>query len=152
VTDLQLAAGMVALLLAAGVMAWWWPTADPAVLRVPPPRRMEADAIATIERELAVALPPDCATFLRSPRDETPDATTALDDAASIIELTREYRAGAFAGVPAWPAGWVYVGDEADACPYAIDCASGAVLQLHEGDPGQAMRRFATFAAALRDD
>ncbi|MCW1926558.1 SMI1/KNR4 family protein [Luteolibacter arcticus] len=98
---------------------------------------MKADDIVRIERELAVELPADLRRFLAGTRDDfDPDEVAVLDDAEAMIERTLEYRRG-FAGMPPWPESWVYLGDEADACPYCLDCATGRVAQLHKGDAGQ---------------
>lgn len=50
-----------------------------------------------------------------------------------VIACTMAYRAGAY-GLATWPTHFVYIGDEADACPYALDCIAGGLASLHRGD------------------
>lgn len=95
---------------------------------------MEKRDIQRIEATLAVSLPDGYRDFLLSRHPgELPDETTVIRDADDIIHATLEYRAG-FEGLAAWPAQWVYVGDEADACPYVIDCMNGQVLRTDKGN------------------
>ena len=55
------------------------------------------------------------------------------DDPTPIIEQTLEYRAG-FGGAPPWPAEFVVIGDEEDACPYALNCNSCRIIQADHGN------------------
>ncbi len=50
-----------------------------------------------------------------------------------IIERTLEYRNG-YCGAPAWPKAMLYVGDESDGCPYALNCDSGELLKTDHGN------------------
>lgn len=109
--------------------------------------------IAKIESTLGLLLPPDYRGFLteEAELDGTLDDTTALRDAEAIIEATMEYRQG-FAGLPPWPQHWLYVGDEADAYPYVLDCQNGRLLRLDKGNrerpPLAEYSSFADFVAA----
>lgn len=90
--------------------------------------------VARIESALSVRLPSEYVTFLTQERSyATIDETTALSDADAIIEATQEYRRG-FAGLPPWPHCYIYIGDEADACPYALDTESGRVIRMDKGN------------------
>ncbi|MEN3943851.1 SMI1/KNR4 family protein [Prosthecobacter sp. SYSU 5D2] len=102
---------------------------------------MTEEDIAKIETALGVCLPADYRAHLaKNDEDEEEhgvvDDVTAMRDAYGIIKATRDYRAG-FEGLPPWPAHWVYMGDEADACPYAVDCVSG---QFRKTDKGNLLR------------
>lgn len=104
--------------------------------------------VARIESGLNVRLPDDYATFLTQDRSEaTVDDTTALSDADAIIAATQEYRRG-FAGLPPWPHFYIYIGDETDACPYALDTASGRVIRMDKGNLDRApLAQYPTFTA-----
>ncbi|MEL7536989.1 MAG: SMI1/KNR4 family protein [Pseudomonadota bacterium] len=104
----------------------------------------EAD-IVEIERELGVALPADYRAFLSSIRDASIDETEVLDSAEAIVDATKLYRSG-LGRLPNWPAELVYIGDQADACPYALNCNSGEVARLDKGNIGHApLDRYASF-------
>lgn len=95
---------------------------------------MTESQIQSIEQALRVKLPEWYRMFLASDREEVdPDDTTVEDAPWPIIEATQEYRAG-FSGLQPWPDNLVYIGDEADACPYVIDCTSGEVRRLDKGN------------------
>lgn len=95
---------------------------------------MEIRDIQSLEAALAVSLPNGYRDFLLlSAPPDLPDETTVIRDVSVIIEATLSYRTG-FEGLPAWPDHWVYVGDEADACPYVIDCLSGKVIRTDKGN------------------
>jgi hypothetical protein len=95
---------------------------------------MSGKDIEKIESVLQVKLPEDFSKFLSKGRtQEVIDDQTVLPDADSFIEATLEYRKGAY-GLPPWPASYVYVGDESDACPYVLDCDSGRFFQTHKGN------------------
>ena len=108
---------------------------------------MTEDQIAGIELKLGVQLPPDYRAFLtRDEGDDVLDDVTVLTGADEIVEATLEYRKG-FAGLPPWPAHWVYVGDESDACPYMADCLTGKFLQTDKGNVKRPpLEEFASFA------
>lgn len=109
---------------------------------------MNAQEIEAIESALGIALPAPYRAFLASPRDPgLIDDTTVLDDPQAIIEATRDYRNG-FGGLPPWPAHYLYVGDEADACPYVLDCVSGTLFRSDKGHPTKRpLERYSDFAA-----
>jgi hypothetical protein len=143
-----------ALIVLGGPILWWifyrmdemhgvvFPPAEPL-------RSMSAADVAMMERELDVALPADYAAFVQGPRTDDVDSTSVIDDAASVIELTQQYRAGAY-GLPPWPAHLVYIGDESDASPRVLDCATGECLQYDKGViDDRPIERFASFTAFL---
>jgi len=146
---LAVAFGLVAL---AGPPLWWlfFREGHAAVEQgnEEPVLRMSEQDVRRIEASLQVTLPPAYASFLQE-RGELPDNTTVLDMADLIITCTMEYRAGAY-GLPPWPAHFVYVGDEADACPYALDCINGGLTHLHKGNyTARPIARFDSFEAFL---
>jgi len=157
--DWQSAAIVIGGIALIGGPALWWvffrmdrsPAAVPAMPE--PVRRLSGEEIATIERELEVTLPAAYKRFLMCREegcDVEIDAESVRDDARTVIDATLQYRAG-FAGLPAWPAAWLYVGEEADACAYALDCASGVCLRLDKGHPLRApLERHEDFDAFLR--
>ncbi len=94
---------------------------------------MDEAALRRIESTLGVSLPEDYRNFLQqSPQDEIDD-TTVLRDPEAIIAATMEYRSG-FSGLKPWRPTFLYLGHESDACPYAIDCASGVIQQTDKGN------------------
>lgn len=109
---------------------------------------MQTRDVARIESTLGVSLPDAYRGFLLSERtDDRIDATSVLDDPEAIIASTLDYRNG-FEGLSLWPKRFVYVGDEADACPYLIDCDTGAFARSDKGDLSRAMlERYADFDA-----
>lgn len=107
---------------------------------------MSEDDILLIENLLDVKLPNDYVAFLRNRRDIDIDNTTVHDSAKQIIEATNEYRNG-FSGLPAWSRELIYIGDEADACPYVINCTSGEVLHTDKGNINrEPMSRYNSFS------
>lgn len=58
--------------------------------------------------------------------------TSLWDDPVAIINQTNAQRAG-FGGAPPWPTHYVVIGDEDDACPYALDCQTGTVIWTDHG-------------------
>jgi hypothetical protein len=95
---------------------------------------MNESEIKNIETSLGVFLPESYRSFLKVERvTDNIDDTTVLADAAIIIESTQEYRNGYFSLKP-WPNDLVYVGNEADACPYAIDCTTGKFIRTNNGN------------------
>jgi SMI1/KNR4 family protein SUKH-1 len=97
------------------------------------PKLLTADDIKKIESVLGLSLPNEYLDALTKPRSSMLDGTTMLDSAEQIIESTLLYRNG-FSGLPKWPSELIYFGDEADACPYAINCESGVVIKLDKGN------------------
>jgi hypothetical protein len=156
-SSLQSALTVGGFLIALGGPALWWvffrmdekPNQENYV-----PEEIELiseDDILLIENSLDVKLPNDYVEFIRNGRDVKIDNTTVQDSAKLIIEATNEYRNG-FAGLPAWPKELIYIGDEADTCPYTINCTSGEVLQTDKGninrDPLSRYNSFSDFVLA----
>ena len=98
--------------------------------------------VQAIELALGVALPADFASFLQAPRAGPIDNTTVVDDPELIIGFTQDYRASS-----GWPAHLVWFGDEADGCPYTLDCLSGEVFRLQKGNLAKAWDRHPSFSA-----
>jgi hypothetical protein len=95
---------------------------------------MSEEDIEKIEFTLQVKLPADYAEFLRAGRSQDViDSETVSCSVSRIIEATTSYRQGLY-GLQPWPASYIYVGDEADACPYVLDCESGRFFQTHKGN------------------
>ncbi|MDB4673644.1 SMI1/KNR4 family protein [Verrucomicrobiales bacterium] len=119
------------------------------IAAVEPPKSLTANEIAEIEEALRVTLPQDFVTFLTKGRNNIVDHTTVMDDAATIIEATMDYRGGV-EDLPSWPDSLVYIGDEEDACPYVIDSESGRVMHLDKGNFGKPpLSEFVSFSAFL---
>jgi len=66
-----------------------------------------------------------------------------------IVDRTQEQRAG-FAGGQPWAHQYVYIGDEDDACPYALDCDTGSVIYTDHGDLKKPLARFASVAEFVK--
>lgn len=137
-----------------GPMLWWVfyrmdnRPSTPVTLKRP--ETLSAVDIAEIERVLEIALPQEYESFLRLRIPEI-DATTVIDTAATIIEMTLDYRKG-FSGLPGWAADMIYVGDEADACPYALNCATGELFRTDKGDLARpTLESYRTFSAFIRN-
>lgn len=111
------------------------------------PRLLAAADVDRIERTLDVSLPQEYRKALLEARPAHVDQTSLLDDADQIIGWTKDYRNG-FAGLAKWPADYVYIGDEADACPYVISCKTGEILKLDRGNiDTKPIRSFQTLSA-----
>jgi hypothetical protein len=113
---------------------------------------MKARDIARIESALGVTLPEDYRGFLSSERsDDRIDEVSVLDDPDAIVDLTQAYRKG-FEGLQPWPQQYVYAGDEADACPYLVDCGTGEFCRSDKGNLSKAMlERHPGFSAFLEE-
>ena len=111
-------------------------------------RLMKRPDVAQIERSLDVSLPSAYVEFLTTRRAASAlDRTELLDDATAIVEATELYRRG-FEGLRCWPGELVYVGDQADACPYAVSCTTGEVMQTDKGNLDRpALQRWSSFQA-----
>lgn len=94
---------------------------------------MTTNDFAEIESSLAVQLPENYRTLLSGPTCPVLGETGLFDDPSLIIARTLEQRSG-YGGAPAWAKQFVYVGDQEDACPYALDCGSGRVVQTDHGN------------------
>ena len=114
---------------------------------------MRAQDCQTIERELGVELPDAYRDFQLNRSNCSVDSTTVADDTRFVIERTLEYRQG-YAGAPPWPGDVIYVGDEDDACPYALVCPTGRVIQTDHGSlnakPLSAHPDFESFVESLQ--
>jgi hypothetical protein len=89
-----------------------------------------------IEAALGVVLPEAYKNVMASfPWPAFRDSTEASlwDNPTAIVDQTKAQRAG-FGGAPPWPAHYVMIGDESDACPYALDCKTGAIVQTDHGN------------------
>lgn len=94
---------------------------------------MTEDQIRILEDSLSLKLPADYRRFLtEDPGEDLLDDTTVMRDVDAIIEATLDYRKG-FEGLPPWPSHWLYMGDEADACPYVLDCLTGELIRTDKG-------------------
>lgn len=91
-----------------------------------------ADAGALIASELGVAVPDRYAALLREYPLSREDCAL-IRSPAEIIDLTKQQRAG-FGGAPPWPEVWLYIGDDDDACPTALNVATGRVLKTDHGN------------------
>ncbi len=107
---------------------------------------MNEDQLRKIEDSLDLKLPPDYRRFLTAdPGEDILDDTTVMRDEDGVIEATLDYRKG-FEGLAPWPKHWIYIGDEADACPYALDCLSGELIRMDKGNlDREPLARYLTF-------
>ena len=72
------------------------------------------------------------------------------DDAALNIERTLEYREG-YGGSPPWPLDYVHIGDDDDACPYAMRCSDGTIVKTDHGNLIKpSLERFASVEAFVQ--
>jgi hypothetical protein len=113
---------------------------------------MDRDGLQNIEEALGITLPVDYSKLVMNRGSTGIDNTSLIDDPKLIIKLTKEYRGG-FGGVPEWPSCFIYIGDEDDACPYALDCITGIIVQTDHGNlelaPLTRYESVAEFASAL---
>lgn len=138
------AALLVALLFVAALIVWrtFFREEGNALHNDPEPvNRLAASDVQSIEAVLGVTLPADYARFLQEERPDAIDCTTVRDDAELIIGFTQDYR-----GDSGWPAHLVWIGDEADGCPYTLDCLTGEVFRLEKGNLRKAWDRHPSFA------
>lgn len=77
------------------------------------------------------------------------------DDAALNVERTLEYRDG-YGGAPPWPSDYVHIGDDDDACPYALRCSDGTIVKTDHGNlTARPLAKFASveeFVRQLEED
>lgn len=139
------AALLLAVLLVAALIGWrkFFREEDSPIENYPaePVNRLSASEVQSIEVALGVTLPADYARFLQDERPDAIDSTTVRDDAELIIGFTQDYR-----GDSGWPAHLVWIGDEADCCPYTLDCLTGEVFRLEKGNLRKAWDRHPSFA------
>lgn len=139
----------------------WVKVASRGPLPVPPPHvpvdPMTSEQIDSIETALDVKLPQALRDFLGRTREENdPDEVMVLPWPEAIIGFTLDFRKGFVEEMMPWPARFVYLGDQADACAYALDCESGEILHTHKGYlENKLLERYASFEdwlAASRKD
>jgi hypothetical protein len=153
-SSLQAALLTIGLLVVFGAPALWWvfyrmdsgpkqPQGDPL-----PTDPMTPSDIKEVETTLGLSLPETYSRFLSSGISSI-DGESILRTPGLIIEATMMYRNGDL-GIPSWPPHFVCVGDEADACPYALNCNTGEVIHTHKGLLDEKpIARFASFEAFL---
>lgn len=139
-------------IFALGFAAIWWLLFRPRPLSKAKPATPLTDIdIKKIEAALGVTLPRPYVSFLQGTRSKNVDAISVLANAELIISLTNEYRAG-YCGAPGWPHKYVCIGDESDACPYVLDCETGAVFQADHGDlEKKALQHYSSFREFIRN-
>jgi hypothetical protein len=101
---------------------------------------MTSQELRAIESSLGITLPHEYKTAMAAypwPAFQGSQEASLWDAPAPIIEQTLEYRSG-FGGAPPWPAEFVVIGDEEDACPYALKCTSGRIMQTDHGNLNKA--------------
>src|SRR6266481_560515 len=112
--------------------------------------RVNTTGLQSIERELGLRVPAGYRRFQLERSSSKVDTTSVSDDSAIIIEKTFEYRCG-FGGAPAWPMDVLWIGDEDDACPYALCCSTGEVMQSDHGNLGEKpLSRYVNFDSFVR--
>lgn len=119
---------------------------------------MTHQQLSMMEEQLQVSLPTRYKDILCAfPWPEFIGGTdfSLWDDAALNIERTLEYRSG-YGGAPPWPVDYVHIGDDEDACPYALHCSDGTIVKTDHGNlTVQPLSEFAnidTFVSQLQDD
>ena len=107
---------------------------------------MTPSEVREVEAALGLSLPGAYSRFLSSGISSI-DGESVLRTVALIVDATMMYRKGEI-GIPAWPSYFICVGDEADACPYALNCITGEVIHTHKGYLDEKpIARFQTFDA-----
>jgi hypothetical protein len=102
----------------------------------------EAD-LNQIEQGLGVRLPESYRSVMLALPSGRYGGYSLHEDASMIVERTKEQRAG-YAGGQPWPLQYLYIGDEDDACPYALDCESGSVTYTDHGNLTEPLAHFAS--------
>jgi hypothetical protein len=73
------------------------------------------------------------------------------DDAVLNVERTLEYRNG-YGGAPAWPSDYVHIGDDDDACPYAMSCSDGTIVKTDHGNlTARPLSRYGSVETLVRE-
>ena len=68
-----------------------------------------------------------------------------------VVSRTKEQRRG-FGGASAWPQEFVSIGDQEDACPYALDTISGSIIQTDHGSlDSPPLARFSDFGKLVTE-
>jgi hypothetical protein len=94
------------------------------------------EELTAMEQQLQVTLPDAYKQIMLSypwPQFASTTDSSLWDDAALNIERTLEYRAG-YGGAPPWPLEYVHIGDDDDACPYALRCSDGTIVKTDHGN------------------
>lgn len=113
--------------------------------------------LSRMETQLQVRLPTAYKDVVASfPWPEFTGSTefSLWDDDSLNIKRTLEYRAG-YGGAPSWPADYIHIGDDDDACPYALRCSDGTILKTDHGNltaqPLATFESMEIFVRALQD-
>src|SRR5689334_7515982 len=96
---------------------------------------MNREQLTMMEQQLQVTLPTAYKQLLMDfPWTEFAGGTrfSLWDDAALNIKRTLEYRQG-YDDAPPWPPDYVHIGDDNDACPYALCCSDGTIVKTAYG-------------------
>lgn len=154
-SSLNAALLVIGLLLLFGVPALWWVfTRMDNPPHAPAPDPLPTDPITSeeanrIEEALHVKLPSSYREFLTSPRTADIDGQSVFADADSVIAATLYHRNGSGGSTP-WPTNLIYIGDEADVCPYVLDTRTGEVVRTDKGNLARVpLNRFASFEEFL---
>ena len=102
---------------------------------------MSDEDLNRIETALQVRLPETYRSVMLTLPAGRYDGYSLHEDASMIADRTNEQRSG-YAGGQPWPQQYVYIGDEDDACPYALDCETGAVIYADHGNLAKPLARF----------
>src|SRR4051812_38155835 len=94
---------------------------------------MKPSDIAAIEESLSVKLPEAYRLLMCGSDAPRFDSAGLFDEVALIVDRTKEQRQG-YGGAPRWPHHLVYIGDQEDACPYALDTQTGVITQTDHGN------------------
>jgi hypothetical protein len=108
----------------------------------------EAD-LNQIEAALEVRLPESYRSVMLALPMGQYDGYSLHEDVSKIVSRTKEQRSG-YAGGQPWPHRYVYIGDEDDACPYALDCESGSVTYTDHGNLAEPLARFGSVTEFLQ--
>lgn len=149
----QAAATVIGLLVCLGGPALWWVfyrmdtnPRQPLQGDSLPTAAMTPSEVREVEAALGLSLPGAYVRFLSSGISSI-DGVSALRTVALIVDATMMYRKGEI-GIPAWPSHFICIGDEADACPYALNCITGEVIHTRKGYLDEKpIARFQTFDA-----
>ena len=111
---------------------------------------MNTADIAKIEMALGITLPEVYRNTIAGSSAPRLSELGIFDDAMLIIERTEEQRKGYGAAQP-WPKQYVYIGDQEDACPYAMDCGSGVVIHSDHGSLTETLGEYASVATLANE-
>jgi hypothetical protein len=115
---------------------------------------MTLEHLTLMEQQLHVTLPTAYKQVVTTfPWPEFAGGTefSLWDDAALNVERTLEYREG-YGGAPPWPLDYIHIGDDDDACPYALRCSDGTVVKTDHGNlTARPLARFASMETFVRE-